>query len=187
MSKLCRSFVALAAVFTVSACGGDDPLGVNSGDPLTEAEIQAVFFAISEAFGNLNFGPAAVGPAQATVSINESFNGSAECPVGGSVSANGSANGTIDDETFEFDLRYQLRLDMNGCQVETDTNVITMDGSPYIQLDMDLLLTETLIEVSGLEPERRMLRPGRTGTRLAFKARDAVLGRDRQRRVRFRP
>jgi hypothetical protein len=121
---------------------------VNSGDPLTEDEIQLVFLAISDAFSNLSFAPAA-GPARAQISVNESFNGSAPCSEGGTISANGSANGTVDDVTYELDLTYMLRMTPNGCAVPTETEVITLDGAPYLQLDMDFLLTETTIEVSG--------------------------------------
>ncbi len=152
MSKLRLSLVSLAVAATFTACGGDsDPLGVNSGDPLSEDEIQSVFFAIAEAFTQLDFGPAATGPARATISVNENFSGSANCPVTGSVSGNGSAAGTVDDETFELDLRYQLRLDMTNCGVQSTTNTITLNGAPFIQLDMDFVLTETLIDVSGTQ------------------------------------
>jgi len=151
VSKLRNSLVALAIASTLSACGGDDgPLGVNSGDPLEEEEIQAVFLAISEAFASINVaGPAAAGPAQATQSFNVSIEESGECPLGGSIAANGSANGTVDDVTFEFDMTYRLRMTPSGCQVETATNAITLEGAPYIQLDMDFFLSEELIDISG--------------------------------------
>lgn len=150
MSKLRFPLVTVAMLAVLSACGGDDdPLGVNSGDPLTEEEIEAVFFAISDAFAELSFAPAQAGPARATVSVSESFSGSAPCAEGGSISANGSVSGTADDETFVLDLAYQLRMTPSACAVPTETNTVTLDGSPYLQLDMDFLLTETVIDVTG--------------------------------------
>lgn len=149
MSKLRTLLAVVVLALGLSACGGDDdPLGVNSGDPLTQDEIQAVFFALSEVFASLNDAPAA-GPARATVAVSETFSASAPCPNGGTISANGSANGTVDDVTFELDLTYRLRLTPSGCVVETESAVVTLESSPYIQLDMDFLLTETLLEASG--------------------------------------
>lgn len=139
-------------VSALSGCGGDDPLGVNSGDPLTQDELQAVFIAVTEVFSTLNVAPtAAGGPARTTVSVNESFSASAPCDQDGSIAANGSANGTVDDVTFEIDVTYQLRMTPNGCVVPTETGTVTLDGAPYIQLDMDFVLTETQIVVSGTE------------------------------------
>jgi len=83
--------------------------------------------------------------------VNESFSASAPCDQGGTIAASGSANGTLDDETFELDVNYQLRLTPTACVAPTETGTVTLDGAPYIQLDMDFLLTETQIVVSGSE------------------------------------
>lgn len=152
MSKL-RSLLVLAVMASALSGCKDDPLGVNSGDPLTEDEIQEVFFALSEAFSSLNLAPAAAsGPARASISFNESFDATAPYPgEAGTISASGSANGTVDDQTFEFDLAYQLRMTPNGCLIPTETGTVTLDGAPHIQLDMDFQLTDTQIVVSGSE------------------------------------
>jgi len=140
----------------VSALSGckDDPLGVNSGDPLTPAEMQAVFAAISSTFSTLGFAPvpAAVGgPARTTVSVSESFDVSAPCGEAGSIDTSGSVNGTFDDETFAFDMDYQLRMTPMGCVVSTEEGTVTLDGAPYIQLNMDFLLSETQLSITGSE------------------------------------
>lgn len=153
-SHVSKFRLTLAATLMVSALSGctDDPLGVNSGDPLTPAEMQAVFAAISSTFSRLGVTPAAAGgPALATVSVSESFDTSAPCESGGSIDASGSANGTVDDETFELDVSYQLRMTPTGCMVPTEEGTITLDGAPYIQLNMDFMLSETQIAVSGTE------------------------------------
>jgi hypothetical protein len=152
VSKLRSTLVTVATLSVLAACGGDDdPLGVNSGDPLTAAEIQAVFLAISESFNEMNSGASAAGPARAPVAFSQSLSGSATCPEGGSMAGNGSASGTVDDETFVIDLTYQLRLSPAACAVPTETAIITLDAAPYVQLDMDFLLTETLIDISGTQ------------------------------------
>jgi hypothetical protein len=151
VSKFRLSLVAVLMVSALSGCK-DDPLGVNSGDPHTPAEMQAVFAAISSTFSTLGFGPAAVGgPARTTVSVNENFDVSAPCAEAGSIDTSGSMNGTVDDETFALDVDYQLRMTPNGCVVPTEEGAVTLDGAPYIQLDMDFLLSETQIVVSGSE------------------------------------
>ncbi|MDH3207044.1 MAG: hypothetical protein OEO79_10550 [Gemmatimonadota bacterium] len=151
MSKLRSTLVLAVSVCLLSACA-DDPLGVNSGDPLTPEEMQAVFSAISETFSTLSFAPAAAGgPARAVISVNESFSATAPCDIGGSFAAAGSANGTVDDETFLLDLSFQLRLTPNGCIVATETNTVTLNGAPYVQLSMDFELNETQIVAVGTQ------------------------------------
>jgi hypothetical protein len=148
MTRFRSTLVLLLSLTVLTACK-DDPLGVNSGDPMTEEEIQEVFFAIADAFEALGAAPAASGPARASVSVNESFTGSAPCPMGGAIAANGSASGTVDDETFELDLSYRLRLTPDGCVIDTETTTITLDAAPYIQLDMDFHLSETELVIGG--------------------------------------
>ena len=151
VSKLRSTLVLAVMVSSLAACN-DDPLGVNSGDAMTPAEIQAVFSAISETFSTLGVAPAAAGgPARAIISVSESFSESAPCEVDGSVAAEGSVSGTVDDETFLLDLNFRLRLTPNGCVVTTETNTVTLDGAPYVQLDMDFQLTDTQIVAIGTQ------------------------------------
>jgi hypothetical protein len=151
VSKFRLSLVAVLMVSALSGCK-DDPLGVNSGDSLTLAEMQAVLSAISSTFSSLGFAPAAVGgPAMTTVSVSESFDVSAPCAEAGSIDMSGSVNGTVDDVTFTLEVDYQLRLTPNGCIVPTEGGTVTLEGSPYIQLDMGFMLSETQIVVSGSE------------------------------------
>jgi len=150
VKKLRSSLVLVASMSALTACSGDDgPAGVNSGDALSEAEIQAVFFTLSEAFGSLAAAPAAAGPARATRAVNESVTGEAPCAAGGMISGAGSARGTLTDTPLAMDIRFQLRLTPSGCVVNTETATLTLESAPYIQLNMDFLLTETLIEVDG--------------------------------------
>lgn len=149
MSKL-RSYLALLPIASFAACGGDsDPVGVNSGDALTETEIQAVFFALSDAFASLNQGAAASGPAMTTYPVNETVTGNAVCPQGGGISATGSVRGSATDEPFELDIRYQVRLSPRGCVVTTEGGTVTLDAKPHLELAANLFLTESVIEARG--------------------------------------
>jgi len=152
VSKIRTKLLTTAAALTVVACGGDDgPVGMNSGDQLTEAELQVVFYAITNAFGYLNAAPAAVGPAPATQSQNVSFDETAPCESGGSIVVNGSASATYDDVSGQVDATYHLRMTPNGCVVPTESGSITIEADPYLQLDMDFSLSDTAIEISGSE------------------------------------
>lgn len=151
MPRLPTKLLAALTAFAVIGCGGDDgPAGVNSGDALTEAELQAVFGAMAGAFETVGAAPAAA-PARATYSANQTFDASAPCESGGTISVNGSASGTVDDVSGEVDVTYHLRLTPSQCTVPTETTSISLDGAPYIQWDMDLFVSETLIEISGTQ------------------------------------
>lgn len=150
MHRLPATLIATFTALMVIGCGGDDsPVGVNSGDALTEAELQVVFNAISGAFDALGAAPAAVGPARATQSASQSFDTTAPCDSGGSITMKGNGSGTYDDVSGDLDLTFSLRMTPNGCAVPTETTTIVLEGSPYIQLDMDFSLTQTSLVLSG--------------------------------------
>lgn len=152
MDKLRTTLVTAGLALVAAGCGGDNnPVGVNSGDPLTPYEMQLVFNQLTAVFENLGAAPASPGPAAATQSFNESINQPAPCDSGGSITANGSVNGTVDDVTGELDMTLHMRMTPNGCVVETETASITLDGAPYIQMDMDFYLSDTTIDMSGTQ------------------------------------
>jgi hypothetical protein len=148
MPKLRHSLVLAIAASVLAGCK-DDPLGVNAGDPLTEAEIQAFFYALSNAFSSFNEGPTAVGPALATASVNQSFNATAPCPTSGTMSGSVSVHATATDEPFVVDATYNVRVTPDLCIVPTETGSITVDGGPYIQMSLDLSITEETIGFDG--------------------------------------
>ena len=149
-----------------AACGGDDLVGLE-GDPLTEAEIQAVFNAFASAFSSLGAGQqAANAPARASVSVDQSFDVDAPCAGGGNIAAGGSVNGTVDDETFESDIRFELVFDPQSCAVGTEEGVLTIDGAPDVTFVVNSVFTETEISMSGsqLGGIRFTSEDGRSGT-----------------------
>jgi hypothetical protein len=150
MPKLRTSLVVAVSMSVLAACK-DDPVGVNSGDPLTEAEIQAFFYALSDAFSAFSTAPAAVGPAQATTSYDQSFDASAPCPTSGTMAASVSVHATVTDAPSVVDANYQARVTPSHCVVPTEGGSITVDGSPYVQMALDFSITETSISFEGTE------------------------------------
>ncbi len=139
------------SVLAVSACSDDGPTGTDSGDQLTDEEIQALFNTFATAFSSLGVAGAAAGapPARATISISQSFDVDAPCPAGGTIDTSGSVSGSIDDETFASDLSFILTFNPMGCAVTTASGSVTIDGDPSIQLIIDSVTSEGLISLSG--------------------------------------
>ena len=150
MRKMSTSLVGLttALTLTVVACG-DDPTGVTSGDELTSTEVAAVLAALGSAFDSVGAGAQAA-PAQAPISVNESFNVSVPCESG-TLAVSGSIAGSIDDVTFDTDLTTTVRWQPNACVVSDGTTTFTVDGAPRIELVLDLTSTQDVVTVSGTE------------------------------------
>ena len=147
MLKLRSTLIAvLLMMFTVTACGDDGPTGTNSGDAMTEDEIQEVLLALFGAFNALG-GPAAAGPA--AVSVDLGFDDQPECELDGFVDVTGDVTGEIDDVTGDTDFTYSLNLDPQGCEVPTANGSITLDGDPSLQFDLDWISTETTLSLDG--------------------------------------
>lgn len=153
-----RRFALSAAIVfgaaTFAACGDDGPTGVQ-GDPLSQEEVQAVFAALSGAFSQVGVpsaSPAMDGvpsPSMAPQAVNETFDLTSDCEVSGNVAAVGAVSGTVDDETFDSDLEYQLTITPNACTVSNQENTLVVDGSPSVAISMDMQFSETVFAVSG--------------------------------------
>ncbi len=138
----------------VAACGGDGPTGTNSGDELTQAEIQAVFNELGTAMASFGLGePPSAGPSASAGSVpfEADFNQSAACTEAGTVSLRGSVNGDFDDETNVGDMSMDLFLDFNACQFSSETTTFTVDGDPEIQFMADLAFTSTTVSIEGFQ------------------------------------
>jgi hypothetical protein len=131
---------ALAAV--LAACGGD-PTGTNSGDPLDDAEIQALFNALSGAFTDIDTFGGTAAPNAAFVDISEDFSGSSPCPVSGTIAVDGSLNASINDQTFEGSVDYQMSMDLNACVVATEMGNLTVNSDPEVQFTGSFEFAET--------------------------------------------
>lgn len=136
-SKLRTPLAVIVLVFGLSACGGDDPTGINSGDPLTEAEIQEVLLALFGALDAVELPTQAAAAAPAMVSVSQTFDASAPCEGGGTISLNGGVNGTVDDVTGAYDVSFSLTMDPNSCTVPSSSGSITLNGSPDLRFAFD--------------------------------------------------
>ncbi|NNM32522.1 MAG: hypothetical protein HKO53_05630 [Gemmatimonadetes bacterium] len=139
---------------SLAACGDDGPTAVQ-GDPLSQEEVQAVFAALSGAFSQVGVpsaSPAMDGvpqPSAAPVAVDETFDFTSPCEVSGDLTAVGAVSGTVDDETYDSDLTYQLAITPSGCTVPHGGNTLTVDGNPSVAIAMDMEFTETLFAVAG--------------------------------------
>jgi hypothetical protein len=123
--------LAIGLALAIAACGGD-PMGVNSGDHLTDAEIQAVFNAFGDAVGGVNASAHRMapldGPQMVDIDVSQDISVSAPCNVGGEISLNGSVVGTVNDETFASDLEMEIGVQFDACGIESEPNTISVDG-----------------------------------------------------------
>jgi hypothetical protein len=145
------SGLATALSLTLSACG-DDPLGVNSGDELSDAEIQALFNQLGEALGDVSPSASIVrapdGLQLAEISVDQSVSVTAPCQSG-TISVDGSVSGTVDDQTFESDLSMGVTVDFAACSFPSNDLTVTVDGQPDITFQADFLLTQESLSVDG--------------------------------------
>ena len=138
MRKSFKSVARLSAgLLLMAACSGD-PTGTNAGDPLTSAEIQALFNELGASFSQINAVPALAlqgdAPAWAAlqsggvpVSVNVDVNQTVPCEQG-TISINGSVDGSIDSETFLGSVTMDFSWGFNGCLVSTETTGVTLSG-----------------------------------------------------------
>jgi hypothetical protein len=152
MRNMYRGFIGLttALCLTLVACG-DTLTGVDSGDPLTSAEIAAVVAAFGSSLEQTGVSAApAAGPAQAPVSVNTSADVSVPCDQG-TFDMSASISGTIDDETFDTDVTMDASWNPIGCQVTDGTSVFTLDGDPRVELHLELTSADGTVTINGTE------------------------------------
>jgi hypothetical protein len=151
--RIRKSYLAVLALFGVAACGGDDPLGVNSGDQLTPTEIQSLFDAMSAAFASGGVSPSAPatssGISLAPIPVDQNFTFSAACPLGGTIGVSGSANGEIDDQTLAGDLSMSFTYQINGCVVSSSDITFTVNHNPAITFGADFVFTQDQMSIDG--------------------------------------
>jgi hypothetical protein len=126
-------------------------MGVNSGDELSDAEIQAIFNALGGAFDDIDVSASVAAPVDgiqmAEIHVDRSVNVSAPCALGGEISLNGSVDGTVDDETFASDIEMEVGVQFDACAVASDQNTLTVDGE--VQYDSHVVLSETEFSADG--------------------------------------
>lgn len=167
-----KSITYLSLSLLVFGACSDGPTGTNSGDPLEEAEVQALLIALAEAYGGVNTVGAAApmvsgapSPAFSAVPIDASFNETVPCNEGNMV-IRGSMNGDIDDQTFLGSFDIDIEFDPSACRITSGTSSFTVDGDPHIQLTATFTIGETTFSVEGSETGGIAFTTadGRTGT-----------------------
>jgi len=151
------SGLAVGLMVAIAGCGGDSNLvGVDSGDPLTDAEIQTLFNELGQAIGSIGAAAQQVVSAQdgpmrapaAEIPVNQSINETAACDAG-TLGVRGSVEGTIDDETFETNMTMDFTLNFNSCMVSNEAGSITLDNPPGIAYYLDMDMGQEAYAISG--------------------------------------
>jgi len=142
--------LAVGLALTLAACGGD-PLGVNSGDELTDTEIQAVFNALGGAVAGIDASASRTAPLDgiqmAEINVDQGVDVSTPCNLGGEISVNGSLGGTVDDETFASDLEMDVGVQFDACVIAAEQNTVSVDGE--IQFESHFVLNEAAFSADG--------------------------------------
>lgn len=144
------SGLAVGLALTMTACGGD-LVGVNSGDELSDTEIQAIFNAFSGALDGVDASASRVAPQDgiqmADIDVNQSVNISTDCNLGGEISLSGSVEGTVDDETFASNLEMGIGIQFYACIIASEENTVSVDGG--IQFDSHVVIDDEAFSVDG--------------------------------------
>jgi len=163
MKRYVRFISGLAApvALFMAACGGD-PVGVNSGDELTNAEIQALLNAWGAAVGDVSPSASVVaaqdGIQMVQIDVDQSVSVTAPCQTSGEIGFDGSVNGWVDDETFEADFTMGVSMDFAACTVPVEAITITLDPTDDnpdddsdIAFEADFLLGQTSFSINGTQ------------------------------------
>jgi hypothetical protein len=156
-----RTFTKFSTIaLLLAACSGD-PTGVNSGDELSDAEIQALLNELAASLNEVNVGvpalnnrrmdtPMPVLLSSTPIGVDAGFNQSVPCESG-SLSLAGNVKGQIDDETFLGSLNMNFTWDFNACAVTLEDVTVTVDGAPEIRFDGDYTFGENEFSLAGTE------------------------------------
>lgn len=128
--------LTLAILVGLAACAdGDDitgPEGLNAVQ--VQALAAAVFGQSFAIYTTLPTGMSSTaeipGPQAATV--NQTFQATVPCELGGSVAVAASVNGTVDDVSGAADMDYSVQQDYDQCTVSGGQENFTLDGTPGV-------------------------------------------------------
>jgi hypothetical protein len=164
--------VAIAGLLLVGCSG--DPTGTDSGDPLTDAEVQAILTELAGSFGGvagvptlLRMGPETpVALASLSVEpININFSDSAPCESG-NIGVDGSIEGDVDEASLTGSFSAHITWTINACVLTVEGTAVTVDHDPNIVFDADFTLDENTVSATGTEKGgfRFTVSDGRSGT-----------------------
>ncbi len=160
MKRALRSkWPASLALLVAAACGGS-PTGTNSGDPLTEQEIQAVLDALGGSLGGVTSASVVSanvldsgGPNLSTAAepINVNLDVTVPCQSGGNIGLDGSMNGDVDTQTGEGSVDVDFKWIINGCVVPTQSTTVTVQGDPHIQFAATFTFSQDSFSMDGTQ------------------------------------
>jgi hypothetical protein len=149
MARIRVGCLAVALLWVAAACS-DNPIDIVEGDPLTEAEVDALAEVVAGtlfATWEQSSGPAS-GPARATGTFQ--MNDELPCEYGGSVAVSGSLAFDVDDETGDGTLNFNVTQEHADCVVESEEDIrFTLNGAPNITSSFTVVTEGSAISFAG--------------------------------------
>lgn len=138
--------LAMAGLALVTACGDDDPVATNSGDQLTEAELQQIAPELFQILGGVLGGDfsgggaplTAPGTSAAVVPFSQNVDMTAPCEGGGTASVTGSVSGDVDDQTNAATMDLNATQTLDSCLVMGDAVAVTVSTAPPLEITAHL-------------------------------------------------
>lgn len=144
MSRLFRFAIATAALFTLSACGDDNPTDVNTGDLGEEASMEIAMELMGQMAG-IGYAPSEFGDAPARSfsivpgepAFAETIEFTGDCAEGGTMEITGTVDDNVDADgngSVSVDIR-QRPMD---CGVQTSEGLFIVSGDPDLRFTADM-------------------------------------------------
>ena len=141
--------VGLALIVGLGACS-DDSSPTDSGDALTQAEVEVMMEAMAAA-GGAGFVPVGMGAAEAAGALSGdqqfSFDETTPCSQGGSVNISGTMSFSEGHGNVNLDMT-QVHQDCVE-SAPSDGSIWTFNGSPSIQMTLSGTVSEDHVDIQG--------------------------------------
>ena len=134
MKQTRRGILILTIATVLAGCGGEDITG-DDGDPLAPEEAAAVLEVISAVLNQalFDFGGGAAATVRPAIPVNESFDASAGCPLGGSVGLTGRVTGDVAEDGSSGDLDFTFTETIRNCVLAHEATRFTVNGAPDLR------------------------------------------------------
>ena len=138
--------VLAGCALAFAACGDSLPTGTDSGDQLTNAEVQELLVELFDFLENIDLDFAGVQPRisdprlflSVAVPINDSYNATEPCDEGaGTSTVSATITGDVNEQTGEGNVSLDGTIDFNACRVVGEQATYTIDGDPELGITAD--------------------------------------------------